>query len=293
VDVNRSAAALVPRIAAFVVVGVAATAGVTWAASRGVPPTAPTPTVTTEAPAPPLVVPDVRRQAFVFAKGSLEDAGFAWRVAGSVHGYAPNTVVTETPAPGTRVTNTGAPLVTLTLKRNAGYPQQGEAEDSSPYDATAVQPVASEGLGPALPATTTGGPPAAKPGTAPKRAAKTAKAATPAGARSTWPKSRPAAFTVPGGKPEPLDEMPLPDRAAALGRWLGTHRTRTNASVQYWAYQNAWVVAGAKLGWWHGAQALKTLVQVDRRTQALWGIGAKSAAVARQALAYVVARSQR
>ena len=30
--------------------------------------------------APPLVVPDVRSQAFVFAKGALEEAGFAWRV---------------------------------------------------------------------------------------------------------------------------------------------------------------------------------------------------------------------
>ena len=31
-----------------------------------------------------LVVPDVRRQAYVFAKGILQDAGFAWKVEGSV-----------------------------------------------------------------------------------------------------------------------------------------------------------------------------------------------------------------
>ena len=54
------------------------------------------------APTPPIAVPDVEDQAFVFAKGALEDAGFAWRVVGSVHGYAANTVVSQSPAAGTR-----------------------------------------------------------------------------------------------------------------------------------------------------------------------------------------------
>src|SRR6266478_19358 len=112
-----------PRIAALVLVALAATAGITYAAGSqlGSAPAVPT-TATTPAPQP-LVVPDVRNQAFVFAKGTLEDAGFAWHVLGSVHGYAANTVAAQSPAPGTRVLDTGAPLITLTLKRNTAYPQ--------------------------------------------------------------------------------------------------------------------------------------------------------------------------
>ena len=46
---------------------------------------APTVHQRTPTPTPPvLTVPDVTRQAFVFAKGTLEDSGFAWKVAGSV-----------------------------------------------------------------------------------------------------------------------------------------------------------------------------------------------------------------
>ena len=59
------------------------------------------------APAPltpaTVVVPDVTGQAFVFAKGTLEDTGFAWHVVGSVHGYAANKVSSQTPAPGTKL----------------------------------------------------------------------------------------------------------------------------------------------------------------------------------------------
>jgi len=138
VDLNRTALTAV-RIGALALAGIAATAGVSWAASHGVPTTGTTPTVTRVAPPAPLVVPDVRKLAFVFAKGELEDAGFAWTVAGSVHGYAANTVVSQTPAPGTKVVDTGAPLVTVTLRRAAGYPQTGEAADSSPYPSTALQ----------------------------------------------------------------------------------------------------------------------------------------------------------
>ncbi|HET7648164.1 MAG TPA: PASTA domain-containing protein [Gaiellaceae bacterium] len=119
------------RIAAFVLLGIAATAGVTLAAGQGVPSTPPTPTVS--APSGPLVVPDVRRLAFVFAKGQLEESGFGWRVRGKVHGYPANTVVTQDPAPGTRVQDVGAPLVTLTLERTKGYPETGEPEDRSPF----------------------------------------------------------------------------------------------------------------------------------------------------------------
>ncbi len=86
--------------------------------------------------------------------------------------------------------------------------------------------------------------------------------------------------------------MPLPDRAQALGRWLDSHTTPTSANVKYWLYQNSWVVVGAKFGWWHGAEALQTLIAVDQRTQKVWQIGSQSESAARQALSYVTSRSK-
>ncbi|MBX5475447.1 MAG: PASTA domain-containing protein [Thermoleophilia bacterium] len=141
-ELGRIASARLARLALAVALGAAATAGATWAAAHGVPATQPEPTAPTEAAPAPLVVPDVRRLAFVFAKGALEDAGFAWRVRGPVHGYPANTVVAQSPPPGAAVVDTGAPLVTLTLKRNLAYPQAGEPEDASPYAATAVKAAA-------------------------------------------------------------------------------------------------------------------------------------------------------
>jgi beta-lactam-binding protein with PASTA domain len=90
-----------------------------------------------------VIVPDVRRESFVFAKGQLQDAGFAWKVAGGVPGYAANTVLSQSPAPGTKPVDTGAPLITLTLERNKQYASEGEPEDSSPYAATANTPAGS------------------------------------------------------------------------------------------------------------------------------------------------------
>jgi PASTA domain-containing protein len=281
-----------PLVGILVVAGIAGTATLTYAAGRQA--SGWTPSSTTAAPKPPIAVPDVRGQAFVFAKGALEDAGFAWQVTGAVHGYAANTVVSQSPAPGTRVIDTGAPLVTLSLKRNGGYAQIGQAEDVSPYAATTLEPAAlAAAVGPAHPATdatvTTPAPAAtttATTTTTPRAPAATAK---PAVKPAT---SRPPAFTVPGARPEPLDEMPLPDRAKLLDRWLDTHRQRTGANVSHWLYQNAWIVTGAKFGWWHGAEALGTLVAVDRRAQKLWGIGSKSALQAQAALGEVQAKSK-
>jgi hypothetical protein len=321
---------LLPRIAVLVLIALGATAGITLAAGSQVPSAPAVPTVTA-APALPLIVPDVRNQAFVFAKGTLGDAGFAWRVTGSVHGFAANVVVSQSPAPGTPVADTGAPLVKLTLKRNSAYTQSGVAADVSPYAATAVVPTDLSGnpIGPAKPAksaapattattpgATTPAPAATTPASAattPAPAATTPAATTPAATTTTptpatpktstaksvkaapsaaWPKTRPVAFVAPGARPEPLDEMPLPNRAQALAAWLDTHRAKTAANAKYWLYQNAWIVAGAKMGWWHGAAALETLIAVDRRTQAMWGFGAKSESVARQALDEVRAKAK-
>jgi PASTA domain-containing protein len=91
-------------------------------------------------PAPEtLLVPDVRGKAYVFAKGMLEDGGFAWRVEGSVHGYAANLVASQTPAPGTKLVDTGAPTVTLHLTGAKGYEQAGDPEDASPFPGTEIK----------------------------------------------------------------------------------------------------------------------------------------------------------
>ena len=45
-----------------------------------------------------LDVPDVTGQAYVFAKGILQDHGFAWHVSGPVMGYAANTVARQSPS---------------------------------------------------------------------------------------------------------------------------------------------------------------------------------------------------
>lgn len=310
-DVKKIPTGVVPRAAALVVLGIVFTAGVTWAASRGVPKVADLPPIAKVAAPKKLVVPDIRKEAFVFAKGTLEDSGFAWRVVGRVHGYPANTVVAQSPAPGTKVYDTGAPLVRLRLAHNGSYGQRGLAENASPYAATAVAPVeaatatapAATTETPATPATTpattdtttTATAPAttvpATTTTAPQQAAAPPKRAATA-STSAWPKSRTPAFVVPGAKKEPLDEMPLTDRAQLLGRWLAAHPQRTPANVSYWLYQNAWVVDGAKFGWWHGADALRTLIAVDRRADAVWGIGTQSADVASQALSEVLAKSK-
>ena len=298
-----------PRLAVLVLAALGATAGLTYAAGSQLAAAPAVPTVTTP-PAPPLIVPDVRNQAFVFAKGALEEAGFAWQVAGSVHGYSSNIVVSQSPAAGTRLVDAGAPRITVTLKRGP-YAQEGEPADVSPYDATAPQPadLAGNPIGPAAPAPSTRQtvlPGATQPSAAattatttteqtPAVTAPTTTTAAPAAApkvATKWPQSRPAAFKVPGARPEPLDEMPLPDRAKALGKWLDAHPAKTAAAAKYWLYQNEWILTGAKLGWWRGSEALKTLATVDDHAQTLWGIGAKSAAAARTALAEIAAKSK-
>jgi len=229
--------------------------------------------------APTLVVPDVSGQAFVFAKGTLEDTGFAWRVVGGVHGYAANKVATQTPEPGTKVRDTGAPTITLTLTRTS-YAEKGEPEDLSPYLGTALEPIALPK--PATPAATTPAAPAA-----PKPAAPAAPAK-----KDVAPATRPPAFVLPNAPKEPLKEMPLPQRAQLLAAFLKAHPKTTNARVRHFLFQHAWVVTGAKFGWWHGAQALRELIAADRLAQKRWGIGRKSELVARKALAEVEAKTK-
>jgi PASTA domain len=232
--------------------------------------------------APTIVVPDVSGQAFVFAKGTLEDTGFAWRVVGSVHGYAANKVASQTPAAGMKLKDTGAPTITLSLERTA-YPEKGEPEDLSPYAGTVPQLLRTTAVRPAAPIPAA--PKGAKQKPTPKPAAKPTPA--PVAAAST---KRPPAFAVANAPREPLKEIPLPQRARLLAAWIGTHKTPTPANVRHFLYQHTWVVTGARFGWWHGAEALRELLAADRIAQKHWGIGRRSELVARRALAEVEAR---
>jgi hypothetical protein len=277
----------VPRLLALTVVWLFATAALTFAAAHkmgAAPVAAP---VATAAPAVApriLVVPDLRRQAFVFSKGTLTDAGFSFRIQGSVKGFASNTVVSQSPAPGTRVIDTGAPLVILHLTRTGA--QLGLPEDVSSVTPTALKlaplpvAIAHQTSAPIAPA---------------KVAAKVVPKVTPKPAKAPAKRitlSRTPAFIVHGARREPLTEIPLSARAKELVVWLNRHPNATDANVKHWLYQHAWIVTGAEMGWSHGAEALRTLIVADRRVWALWGIGARSAAVARQALAEVEARSK-
>jgi hypothetical protein len=239
------------------------------------------PAVTPVAAEPePLVVPDVRKQAYVFAKGSLEQGGFAWRVEGSIPGFAANVVVSQSPAPGVRVIADGAPIVVLRLSRNGSYKQEGVPENVSPYAgkparlAGAVQPKPK-------PARTTAVTAAPKP----------AKVEPKAKPKSKPVASRKPAFAVAGAPAEPLDEILLSVRAKQLAAWVEKHPRRSRAGVDHWLYQHNWIVTGAGFGWADGAAALRTLIAVDNRVQKLWGVGAQSEQVARQTLAKVEERS--
>jgi hypothetical protein len=278
----------VPRLLALTVVWLLATAALTFAAAQkmGAAP-AVVPVVKTATAAPRiLVVPDLRRQAFVFSKGTLSDAGFSFRIEGPVKGFASNMVVSQSPAPGTRVIDTGAPLVVLHLAKSGS--QLGLPEDVSSVTPTAVK-LASDPAAPAKEAAATTVLPTKVVSKVAKKAVTSKRTKAPA---NRLPQQRPPAFVVPGARKEPLDEIPLTERAKALLVWLNQHPNATDANVKHWLYQHAWIVTGAEMGWWHGAQALDTLLVADRRAWALWGIGARSTAVARQALAEVEARSK-
>jgi hypothetical protein len=97
---------------------------------------------------------------------------------------------------------------------------------------------------------------------------------------------------VPGSPKEPLDEIPLPSRARRLETWLIRGRDPTPANERHWLYQHAWIVTGARFGWWHGAEALRILIHVDRGVESQWGVGYRSEALARGALAAVQARAK-
>jgi hypothetical protein len=282
-------ASLLPRAVIVAVVWILGTAAFTFAADSTI--VGPSPSADSTQPAQPqeLVVPSVVGQAYVFSKGILEDAGFAWQVNGSVRGYSSNRVLTQSPAPGTRVVDTGAPTVILRLVRGA-YEQLGTPQDAAPYAGTAIRLA---GLA-AVTTPTQKKKTTTKKTTPAKKSAPAQKQAAPKKAvkhHARKPTARPPAFTAKNSPKEPLDEIALPVRALRLEAWVAD-KPKTGPNVQRWLYQHAWIVTGAKFGWWHGAQALQTLIRVDQRVQRRWGIGGKSEALARAALAQVRRKSR-
>ena len=138
-DMAVRLAALLPRAVIVALVWILGTAAFTLAADNTiVGPSTPNPSAGAAAAQTELVVPSVSGQAYVFAKGILEDSGFAWRVVGSVRGYSSNRVITQSPAAGTRVVDTGAPTVIVRLVRGP-YDQLGRPVDVSPYRGTAIR----------------------------------------------------------------------------------------------------------------------------------------------------------
>jgi hypothetical protein len=273
-------AALLPRAVVVALVWVLATAAFTFAADTTIIGPSSATSNSVPAKAPELVVPSVTGQAYVFAKGILEDAGFAWHLTGPVYGYASNRVMAQTPAAGTRVVDTGAPMIVLRLVRGA-YAEKGRPVGTSSYPGTKIKLAnLAAATVPAAPVTKPAAKPAAKPVV--KTLAKPKLAAKPK-PNAVMRSKRPPAFSVPGAPKEPLDEITLPARALRLEAWLG-QRPKTSANVQDWLYQHAWIVTGAKFGWWHGAQALEILIRVDGLVQRQWGLGSKSEAVARATL---------
>ena len=266
-------AALLPRLLALTVIWLLGTATYTVAAGGGGQEPAPQAATQAAAEEPEILeVPDVRRQAYVFAKGILQDAGFAWSVDGAVRGYAANTVVSQSPAPGTRVLDNGAPTVVVRLARNASYSERGLPENSSPYTGTRIVLASTLKVEapPEEPPTTTA--PEPQP---------------PAPQPQPEEETREPDFVVPGAPEEPVDEIPLPLRAKRLADRIADASKPTKKLVNFWLYQHSWIVYGARYGWADGDEALRTLIEIDESLQRRWDFGARSEAVARKALAYV------
>lgn len=242
-------------------------------------------------------VPDVRGQAYVFAKGILEDAGFAWQVAGPVEGYAANLVSVQSPAPGTDVLDTGAPIIELRLERNPEYSERGLPENESSFEGTklrlasdpapATEPV--EEQEPAETDNPAGEAQGPEPGAAEEPEQQ--ETVEPAPEEAPDADARKPDFVVPGAPAEPADEMPLPDRARLVETRVDAAEKPTADLVEWWLYQHSWIVTGARFGWHDGAEALRILLRVDRSIEARWNFGARSTTLAERALAEVERRA--
>jgi len=278
-------AALLPRLLALTVIWLLGAATFTLAAEKKA--ATPTQTVASQAAKPTLLtVPDVRGKAYVFAKGILQDSGLAWRVQGPVQGYAANSVAYQSPRAGARVVDNGAPTVTLRLSKNSAYGERGLPENEAPYPGTRILSLSEWRAEHVQPQETTS--------TSPTTTATTTTTST---TTETQPAPEPAEtrepdFEVRGAPTEPTDELTLPARARMLARSMDAMSKPTNKLVNYWLYQHAWIVTGARFGWHDGAEALRILIKVDQSLVRRFDFGARSEVVARRALAYVEANTK-
>jgi hypothetical protein len=279
--------ALLPRLLALTVIWLLGAATFTLAAEKKA--VTPTQTVASQAAKPTLLtVPDVRGKAYVFAKGILQDSDLAWRVQGPVQGYAANSVVYQSPRAGARVVDNGAPTVTLRLSKNSAYGERGLPENEAPYPGTRILSLSEWRAEHAQPqeTTSTSAPTTA---TTPTTTTPTTTESQPAPEPAETRKSD---FEVPGAPEEPADELTLPARARMLARRMDAMSKPTNQLVNYWLYQHAWIVTGARFGWHDGAEALRILIKVDQSLVRRFDFGARSERVARRALAYVEANTK-
>ncbi len=275
--------ALLPRLIALTVIWLLGAATFTLAAEKKA--VTPTQTVATQAAKPTLLtVPDVRGKAYVFAKGILQDSGLAWRVQGSVQGYAANPVVFQSPRAGARVVDNGAPTVTLRLSKNSTYGERGLPENEAPYPGTRILSLSEWRAEHEQPQETTS--------TSPPTTATTTPTTTETQPPPETAETRKPDFEVPGAPAEPADELTLPARARMLARRMDAMSKPTNQLVNYWLYQHAWIVTGARFGWHDGAEALRILIKVDQSLVRRFDFGARSERVARRALAYVEANTK-
>jgi PASTA domain-containing protein len=278
--------ALLPRLLALTVIWLLGAATFTLAAEKK--PSQPTAAASEPAQPAVLVVPDVRGKAYVFAKGILQDAGFAWRVNGSVQGYAANVVLRQSATPGARVVDNGAPIVLLKLAKNKLYGERGLPENDAPVHGTRLVTLSDWRKEHSQTTSTT------STTTATTTTATTTEQTTTTAPTTTAeaPKTRKPDFVVPGALAEPADEMPLPERARKLAHRMASASKPTPRLVNFWLYQHAWIVTGARFGWHDGAEALRILIKVDESLQRRWDFGARSERRARQALAEVEAKAK-
>ena len=292
-------ATLAPRLIALVVIWLLAAAS--WTLAAGGPQDSETATTAPAAgePAKPevLVVPDVKRQAYVFAKGILQDAGFAWRVKGAVKGYAANTVATQSPAAGhAGRRQRRAPGRRHPASRSTEYAERGVPENESPYEGTPVvlmsdwhaeQPPGRDRSRAAGDHDRSGPRPRPHRPRRPRPQRPPPPLRRPPPSRSRAPTApRTSSFRARRASPSTRCRSRSARRSSSAA-WPRSRRGPGEKFVGHWLYQHAWIVTGAGFGWRNGDDALRTLVQVDRSLYVRFGFGAKSEQVARRMLAWV------
>jgi hypothetical protein len=278
--------ALLPRLLALTVIWLLGAATFTLAADK--PASTPQATAAPQSTRPDvLVVPDVRGKAYVFAEGILQDAGFSWTVQGSVQGYSANLVAVQSPAPQARVIDNGSPTVVLRLVKNSKYGERGLPQNDAAIPGTRIVYLADWRRQQAQSQTTT-----AETTTAVTTTAVTSSGTTTEQLSPPERKTRTADFVVAGAPREPADEMTLPARARMLSERVARASKPTSRLVNYWLYQHAWIVTGARFGWHNGAEALRILIKVDESLQRRFDFGSRSERVARRALAEVEAKAK-